>query len=303
MAAPARHFEAILARPRVSRQLLGSAGLVVVSYAILLYGAIVASHRSSPAPRVPRSSLVVTLLDAPQLGLTKSLGEAGSAPRAAPGSAEAKPRLVGPERRVARPASVPRARPEAEARTIPSLPREDHVGAAATQQQGEAALPLGKDTAPSAASTRSAAAASVGSLGAGASGATGSSLRAGDGTGSGAGSGTSGAHSGRGQTPGIASGDAQVLPFRDGMARPVLLEKVDPVYTREARDAQVSGLILSKCVITTSGTLERCRIVKGIPAMDQAVLRALAKWRYTPVVYQGQKVAVEYVIPVRLILQ
>ena len=87
------------------------------------------------------------------------------------------------------------------------------------------------------------------------------------------------------------------------MARPVLLSKVDPVYTREARDANVEGLILTKCVITVQGALQRCRIIKGVALMDQAVLQALAQWRYSPVIYQGKPTPVEYLIPVRVVAQ
>lgn len=86
----------------------------------------------------------------------------------------------------------------------------------------------------------------------------------------------------------------------DGMTRPKLLEMVEPSYTREARDAKVQGLFLAKCVITVSGSLQKCRVVKGLPLMDQAVLTALSRWRYTPVIYRGKPVAVDYVIQVRL---
>lgn len=110
-----------------------------------------------------------------------------------------------------------------------------------------------------------------------------------------------GSSAGTGAPSAITSGDTEVLPFRDGMSRPVLISKVDPVYTREARDAHVEGLILTKCVITTAGALRNCRVVKGIPAMDGAVLSALARWRYEPVRYQGKAVSVEYVIPIRLV--
>lgn len=96
--------------------------------------------------------------------------------------------------------------------------------------------------------------------------------------------------------------NTSVLAFMDGMTRPRLVSKVDPEYTREARDANVQGVVLAKCVITTFGTLERCRILKGIAAMDRAVLSALASWRYTPVLYRGKPTAVEYVIPIRLTL-
>ena len=81
---------------------------------------------------------------------------------------------------------------------------------------------------------------------------------------------------------------------------PKLVEMVEPQFTREARDADVKGLFLAKCVITTAGTLQQCRLLKGNPLMDQAVLTALSRWRYTPVIYQGKAVAVDYVIQVRL---
>jgi protein TonB len=93
-----------------------------------------------------------------------------------------------------------------------------------------------------------------------------------------------------------------VIPFGEGMTRPSLLSKVDPAYTREAIEAKVEGLMLVKCVITKQGALQRCRVVKGLPHMNDAVLTALASWRFTPITYQGQPVDVDYTIPVRLVM-
>jgi protein TonB len=170
---------------------------------------------------------------------------------------------------------------------------------AVAQQQPSAAATAGPDQPQSAATTIAAK-----------PGPDSSSLRANatggaiDGTGQGAargtGSGTnigSGTGSGNG---GANKGESAILPFMDGMTRPQLLSMIEPEYTREARDANVKGLFVAKCVITTHGTLQRCRVVKGLPMMDQAVLAAIAQWRYSPVVYQGKPVAVDYVIQVRL---
>jgi protein TonB len=96
------------------------------------------------------------------------------------------------------------------------------------------------------------------------------------------------------------SGDTTVLPFMDGMKRPSLVKQTEIEWTREARNANVTSLFLLKCVIQTDGSLERCKVVKGSPLMDQQVLAAVSKWRYTPVIYQGKAVPVEYVIPIRL---
>jgi len=136
--------------------------------------------------------------------------------------------------------------------------------------------------------------------------AAGSQPSGGQGSSSGSSSGTS---SGSGQGQGVSSGKAtsatrstQVLPFGAGMTRPRLLSGHDPSYTREALVAKVSGTMIVKCVITTAGRIEGCRIIKGLPHMERAVLEAMASRHYTPVMYQGRAVAVDYVFNIKLVL-
>lgn len=108
---------------------------------------------------------------------------------------------------------------------------------------------------------------------------------------------------GNGNGPGGGGGGGgEVSIFTEGMTRPVQLEGRDPQYTREALEARVEGKIIAKCVINTAGRLESCRIIKSLPMMDQAVLAALASKRYTPVMYQGRPVAVQYIFEFRLVL-
>ena len=95
----------------------------------------------------------------------------------------------------------------------------------------------------------------------------------------------------------------QVLPFGEGMNRPQLVSGPEPAFPREALEAQVSGTLLAKCVITTEGALTGCRIIKSLPFLDQPVLAALAQRRYTPVTFQGRAVSVEYVIPFKFTLR
>jgi serine/threonine-protein kinase len=91
-----------------------------------------------------------------------------------------------------------------------------------------------------------------------------------------------------------------VLPFGPDMSTPVLQSGTDPVWTREALLAHVEGVMIAKCTITTGGTLQNCRVIKGLPFMDKSLLDALASRHYSPVMYQGHAVAVEYVFSVRL---
>jgi eukaryotic-like serine/threonine-protein kinase len=92
-----------------------------------------------------------------------------------------------------------------------------------------------------------------------------------------------------------------VLPFGPNMSRPILLSGSDPLYSREAIIANVEGVMIAKCTITTVGMLQNCRIVKGLPHMDKSMLDSLATRRYSPVVFQGKAIAVEYVFNIRLV--
>jgi protein TonB len=87
------------------------------------------------------------------------------------------------------------------------------------------------------------------------------------------------------------------------MERPSVVSPIAPVYPREAREAKVEGTMIVRCVIRTTGALENCRIIKSLPFMDAPVLAALAKARYTPVMFQGRAVDCEYTIPFKMKLE
>jgi len=93
---------------------------------------------------------------------------------------------------------------------------------------------------------------------------------------------------------------ATILPFGEGMTRPSAISPDEIQFTREAREAKVSGTMIVRCLITTEGALQNCRIMKSVPMMDQAVLSSLAQHRGAPVMYQGQPVSVEYTYTIRL---
>ncbi len=103
-----------------------------------------------------------------------------------------------------------------------------------------------------------------------------------------------------GQVGSTAPPQNVVLPFGAGMNRPSKVAGREPQYTREALAARIEGLAIVKCVIRTDGTLANCRTIKSLPHMDREILAALATHRYTPVMYQGRPVSVDYVFNIRL---
>jgi TonB family protein len=104
-----------------------------------------------------------------------------------------------------------------------------------------------------------------------------------------------------GQVGSTGSGP-DVLPFGAGMTRPEKISGPVPQYTPEAIAAGVQGLVIAKCVITAEGKVERCRMIKPLPHMEQAVLDALYASRYKPVTLHGEPVVVDYTFNIKLSL-
>lgn len=92
----------------------------------------------------------------------------------------------------------------------------------------------------------------------------------------------------------------EVLPFQGGMTPPKMLSGSQIDYTLEARRAGVEGMIIAKCVITTEGRVRDCRIIKGLPFMNDAVLEALYSRTYQPLTFQGRPVSVSYTFNIKL---
>jgi len=99
-----------------------------------------------------------------------------------------------------------------------------------------------------------------------------------------------------------APANNDLVPFGEGMSRPVLVERGKPVsYTGEALEAHVEGTMIVRCTITVEGHVEHCVVLKTLPFLEKAVLESLYSSRYSPVTYQGKPVAVGYTFNVKLV--
>jgi protein TonB len=93
----------------------------------------------------------------------------------------------------------------------------------------------------------------------------------------------------------------EVIPFVSGnMTPPRLLSGASLQYTREALAVGVEGLLIARCIITHQGEVQDCRIIKGQPHMNEAVLSSLETRRYSPVTYQGRPISVIYNFHIKL---
>jgi hypothetical protein len=85
------------------------------------------------------------------------------------------------------------------------------------------------------------------------------------------------------------------------MSRPRLVDSRPPVLTPYAREHRLQGLVVAKCVITGTGALEDCCIVKGVDGLNGVVLEAVRTWRYEPVTVDGRPVDIAYVVQVKIV--
>jgi serine/threonine-protein kinase len=87
-------------------------------------------------------------------------------------------------------------------------------------------------------------------------------------------------------------------PFADGMTRPMRISEPAPlVYTHEAIATQAEGVMIIRCVITVTGTVDTCRTLKTVPAMEEAVVAWLKSQHFKPAEENGRPVAVDYLFP------
>ena len=106
---------------------------------------------------------------------------------------------------------------------------------------------------------------------------------AGNGTGTGTGSGTgsgNGSGNGNGSGSGSGSGEGLGVPVKP----PRLLREVAPVYPASARNSGATGVVTVRILVGADGSVEDVTVVgsSGNGAMDNSVVTAVNKWRFSP---------------------
>lgn len=98
-----------------------------------------------------------------------------------------------------------------------------------------------------------------------------------------------------------ALGAGEPVNFEPGaMTRPQRVSGREPRLTPEARAERVRGTALVRCVVTREGRVTHCRLLNGLPYMEQELLEAVSTWRVTPITSQGKALDVDYTFVVRI---
>jgi TonB family protein len=91
-----------------------------------------------------------------------------------------------------------------------------------------------------------------------------------------------------------------VVEFNDKMAAPAMVSGPAPEYTVDALERRVEGAMEVRCVVTAEGQVRACKVLKGLPFMNGAVIEALERRKYKPALAQGKPVAVYYTFNLHL---
>ena len=84
------------------------------------------------------------------------------------------------------------------------------------------------------------------------------------------------------------------VEFNDSMTAPSIISGPNPEYTPEAVERGIEGVMQVRCAVTVTGAVRRCKVLKGLPYMDRAVVDALEARKYKPALLQGKPVDVFY---------
>lgn len=106
-------------------------------------------------------------------------------------------------------------------------------------------------------------------------------------------------------SPTPPSAPMTTMQYDSGGMTPVSLVggSANVAYTREAREAKIEGKVIARCTIMEDGSLADCRIIKGLPHLDEVVLANLRTRKYAPIMYQGRAVRVYFTFPFTFKLQ
>jgi TonB family protein len=98
---------------------------------------------------------------------------------------------------------------------------------------------------------------------------------------------------------------APMAPVRVGgnIKTPMKTKDVRPVYPPDAMAAGITGVVIIEAVIDPEGRVGDAKVLRSIPALDQAAVDAVRQWEFVPTLLNGAPVPVIMTVTVNFTLQ
>jgi TonB family protein len=102
--------------------------------------------------------------------------------------------------------------------------------------------------------------------------------------------------------------EAQLMklpPVKAGgnIKEPQKLKSVDPVYPEVAKNARIQGEVILEAVTDIYGRVMDIKVLRSIPALDQAAIDAVRQWIYQPLIVDGKPRRAIFPVTVNFMLQ
>jgi len=88
--------------------------------------------------------------------------------------------------------------------------------------------------------------------------------------------------------------DGGVAPFGPGMTRPEAIGSSAPDFSAAVGEKHLSGRVLVRCAITTTGEAQNCAVIHGEPELAAPIIQWLKKTRFQPATLDGKPVPIWY---------
>jgi protein TonB len=79
---------------------------------------------------------------------------------------------------------------------------------------------------------------------------------------------------------------------------PALIHRVEPTYPGVAVSAKVTGLVILEATVDETGAVSDVKVLRPIPLLDEAAIKAVKQWRYQPLMLNG--IPVPFILTVTL---
>ena len=90
----------------------------------------------------------------------------------------------------------------------------------------------------------------------------------------------------------------QLVRVGGSVREPRKIVHVAPIYPRIAQQAKIEGVVVLEAIIDIEGRIDRLRVLRSAPLLDEAAIAAVKEWRYTPTQLNGVPVPVLMTITV-----
>jgi TonB family protein len=102
---------------------------------------------------------------------------------------------------------------------------------------------------------------------------------------------------------GVAGGVEGAVKAEGDIRPPTLVKMVEPVYPEEARKQGIEGLVILEATVDVNGKVKDVKVLRPVPALNQAAIDAVKQWVYEPKIIDGKPVPIVFTVTVNFKLK